>query len=33
MWQPYLDVIRQKCSQALHILHRFHVVAKMKKVG
>jgi len=20
MWQPYLDVIRQKCSQALHIL-------------
>src|SRR4029077_3290818 len=32
MWQPYLDVIRQKCSQALHILDRFHVVAKMKKV-
>jgi len=31
MWQPYLDVIRQKCSQALHILHRFHVVAKMNK--
>jgi transposase len=24
MWQPYLDVIRQKCSQALHILDRFH---------
>jgi transposase len=31
MWQPYLDVIRQKCSQALHILDRFHIVAKMNK--
>jgi transposase len=29
MWQPYLKVIRQKCSQALHILDRFHIVAKM----
>jgi hypothetical protein len=24
-------VIRQKCSQALHILDRFHIVAKMNK--
>ena len=31
MWQPYLDVIRQKCSKALHILDRFHIVAKMNK--
>jgi transposase len=31
MWQPYLDVIRQKCSRALHILDRFHIVAKMNK--
>ncbi len=31
MWQPYLDVIRQKCSLALHILDRFHIVAKMNK--
>jgi len=31
MWQPYLDVIRQKCSQAPHILDRFHIVAKMNK--
>src|ERR1039457_4414762 len=31
MWQPYLEVIRQKCSQALHILDRFHIVAKMNK--
>jgi transposase len=31
MWQPYLDVIREKCSQAIHILDRFHIVAKMNK--
>jgi len=31
MWEPYLKVIRQKCSQALHILDRFHIVAKMNK--
>src|SRR5881296_2809072 len=31
MWQPYLKVIRQKCSEALHILDRFHIVAKMNK--
>src|ERR1700726_176218 len=31
MWQPYLDVIREKCSQALHILDRFHIVPKMNK--
>jgi transposase len=29
MWQPYLRVIREKCSHALHILDRFHIVAKM----
>jgi len=29
MWQPYLKVIREKCSEALHILDRFHIVAKM----
>ncbi len=27
----YLRVIREKCSQALHILDRFHIVAKMNK--
>jgi transposase len=26
---PYLKVIREKCSQALHILDRCHIVAKM----
>ena len=31
MWQPYLRVIREKCSQAIHILDRFHIVAKMNK--
>jgi transposase len=31
MWQPYLDVICQKCSQAWHLLDRFHIVAKMNK--
>ena len=31
MWEPYLKVIRQKCSQALHILDRFHIVAKMNQ--
>jgi transposase len=31
MWEPYLKVIREKCSEALHILERFHIVAKMNK--
>ena len=31
MWEPYLKVIREKCSQALNILDRFHIVAKMNK--
>ena len=25
MWQPYLTVIRERCSQAIHILDRFHI--------
>jgi transposase len=29
MWKPYLKVIREKCSQAVHVLDRFHIVAKM----
>ncbi len=31
MWEPYLTVIREKCSEALHILDRFHIEAKMNK--
>src|ERR1700682_5204091 len=27
MWEPYLKVIREKCSEALHIRDRFHIVA------
>ena len=29
MWQPYLDLIAKHCTQALNILDRFHVVAKL----
>jgi transposase len=31
MWKPYLDVIREQCSQALDILDGFLIVAKMNK--
>ena len=31
MWKPYLGVIRAKCSQALNILDRFHIVAKVNE--
>jgi len=31
MWKPYLRVIREKCSQALHILDRFHIVKKLQE--
>jgi transposase len=31
IWEPYLKVIREKCSEALHILDRFHIVAKTNK--
>ena len=31
MWEPYLKLIREKCSEALPILDRFHIVAKMNK--
>jgi transposase len=29
MWQPYLRVIRERCTNAVNILDRFHIVAKM----
>ena len=29
MWRPYLDLIKEHSSQALNILDRFHIVAKM----
>lgn len=31
MWRPYLKVIRKKAAQAVHILDRFHIVARLNK--
>ena len=31
MWQPYLQLIAKHCPQALNILDRFHLVAKLNK--
>lgn len=31
MWRPYLDLIEEHCPNALNILDRFHVVAKINK--
>jgi len=31
MWCPYIKVIKKKAGQALHILDRFHIVAKLNK--
>jgi transposase len=31
MWKPYLRVIARKASQAIHVLDRFHIMAKMNK--
>ena len=31
MWQPYLKVIRKKVPQAIHILDRFHIVARLNQ--
>lgn len=31
MWKPYLQVIAQRIGQAVHILDRFHIVARINK--
>jgi len=31
MWKPYLDVVKERIGQALHVLDRFHIVAKLNK--
>ncbi len=31
MWRPYLTVIAKKAAGAIHVLDRFHIVAKMNK--
>ncbi len=32
MWRPYLKVIAKKVPHAVHILDRFHIVARLNKV-
>ncbi len=31
MWKPYLTVIAEKASQAIHVLDRFHIMANISK--
>jgi transposase len=31
MWKPYLDVLARRAHQALHVLDRYHIVAKLNK--
>jgi len=31
MWRPYLTVIAERAQQAIHVLDRYHVMAKMNK--
>ena len=31
MWRPYLTVIAKKAAGAIHVLDRFHIMAKMNK--
>lgn len=31
MWQPYLGVVAKRASKAIHVLDRYHIVAKMNK--
>jgi len=31
MWRPYIKVIEKKAGKAIHILDRFHIVAKLNK--
>jgi transposase len=31
MWRPYLKVVAKKAAQAVHVLDRFHIMAKMNK--
>ena len=31
MWKPYLDVLKRRASQALHILDRYHIVSHLNK--
>jgi transposase len=31
MWKPYLEVLGRRAKQAVHVLDRYHIVAKMNK--
>jgi transposase len=31
MWQPYLEVIARRLSQAVHVLDRYHIVSKLNR--
>ena len=31
MWRPYLEVLARRASQAIHVLDRYHLVAKLNK--
>jgi transposase len=31
MWKPYLRVIRERCTNAVNILDRFHIIAKLNE--
>lgn len=31
MWSPYLEVLAEKASQAVHVLDRYHLVARLNK--
>ncbi len=31
MWKPYLNVIKEKASQAVHVLDRFHIMSHFSK--
>ena len=31
LWKAYLRVVREKCSQAVHVLDRFHIVSTLNK--
>jgi transposase len=31
MWKPYLDVLARRAQEALHVLDRYHIVAKLNK--
>ena len=33
MWKPYLKVIKERIGQAVHILDRFHIVARLRAQG